>query len=186
MRSFLKIAENLDVEPIVESLLKHPELWDQNNQRRTFENSPHANMTDIWARFGDVTDGDFSKLRGVHDSIWYPFIDDLIGVKELCFKIMTLVNGERLGGVLITKLPQGEVILPHIDKGWHAEYYEKFYVALHNETGSIFGFEDGEIKANSGDCYLFRNDRLHWVNNDSNSDRLSMIVCIKTDKFRGV
>lgn len=185
MRSFIKVAESLDVDLIVKSLSNNPQLWDQYNQRRTHPGSPHSHMVDIWARFGDVSDGDFSKLHGVHDSVWYPCIDLLDGVKDIAFKLMSLVDGERLGGILITKLPAGESISPHVDQGWHAEYYEKFYIALHNEPGSIFGFEDGEIKANSGDCYLFRNDRLHWVNNDSNSDRLSMIVCIKTDKFKG-
>ncbi len=186
MRSFLKIADNLNVSPIVDSLTDNPQLWDEYSQRRTFANSPHSKMVDIWARFGDVSDGDFSKLHGVHDSVWYPSINALRGVKEVCFKLMSLVDGERLGGVLITKLPSGENIAPHVDQGWHASYYEKFYVALQNHGGSIFGFEDGEIKAEAGDCYLFRNDRLHWVNNDSKADRIAMIICIKTDKFKGV
>ncbi len=184
MDSFLKITDNLPVNLIVNSLEKHPELWDQNPQRRISEGSPHNEMVDIWARFGDISDGNLSRLRTEHDSIWYPFIDKLNGVKDICFTLMSMVDGERLGGVLITKLPAGKCISPHVDSGWHAQYYEKFYVALRNDEGSIFGFNDGEIKAESGDCYLFRNDRLHWVNNFSNSDRLSMIVCIKTDKFK--
>lgn len=44
--SFLKIAEGINVRPLEQSLNLHPELWDQHNERRVFEGSPHAQMTD--------------------------------------------------------------------------------------------------------------------------------------------
>lgn len=185
MRSFKKIADSLNIKPLLNALNSHPELWDKNPQRRAYLESPHAEMTDIWVRFGDIADGDFSKLQKEHDSVWYDNSKLLHGVREIAFKLMNLVDGERLGGILITKLPAGGKILPHADSGWHAEYYEKFYVTLTAPKGSLFGFEDGDIISQAGDCYLFRNDRLHWVVNDSNETRLTMIVCIKTDKFKG-
>lgn len=52
--SFIKIAENLDVSSIVGSLQRNPQLWDEHNERRVFEGSPHSQMVDIWARFGDI------------------------------------------------------------------------------------------------------------------------------------
>lgn len=186
MISFIKVADNLNVSPLAHALEENKDLWDEYSQRRTFPGSPHSEMTDIWARFGDVSDGDFSKLHSCHDSVWYPCSEKLTGLRDIVFKIMSLVDGERLGGVLITKLPAGGKIAPHADSGWHASYYEKFYVALKNPAGSVFGFEDGEFMANDGDCYMFRNDRMHWVINGGGSDRLAIIVCIKTDKFKGV
>ena len=183
--SFLKIAEGINVRPLEQSLNLHPELWDQHNERRIFEGSPHAQMTDIWVRFGDVSQG-FENLRMPHDSVWYPCAEFLDGVKDIAFGLMSLVNGERLGGILITKLEAGKEILPHVDKGWHAEYYEKFYVAIKSPKGSKFCFESGDIESEDGDCFLFRNDRLHWVKNDTTEARLTMVVCIKTDMFKGL
>lgn len=183
--SFVKIAEKLDVSAIVEALNKNPQLWDEHNHRRVFDGSPHAEMVDIWVRFGDISEG-FEKLREPHDSVWYDSSNIIDGVRDVAFQLMALVQGERLGGILITKLGAGNEILPHVDKGWHAEYYEKFYVSIKSPKGSKFCFEDGAIESKAGDVYLFRNDRLHWVKNDTTEERITMVVCIKTDFFRGV
>lgn len=186
MISFLKIAENLNTECVVDSLEVNSNFWDENPLRRTAYGTAHSQMVDIWVRFGKIVDGDYSKVCVDHESEWYDSADKIDGLKELIFNVMALVDGERLGGVLITKLPAGKAIDPHIDKGWHAEYYEKFYVALKNPEGSVFGFPDSEITAKDGECYLFRNDRMHWVKNDSESDRIALIICIKTDKYKGI
>lgn len=181
---FKKIKPWLKVDGLKAQLLANPQLWDQNNRRRTYDGSPHKEMTDIWVRFGDTSTGDYSALSKEHDSVWYPCSEILTEAKRLAFEVMALVDGERLGGILITKLPAGGRILPHSDTGWHAEYYEKFYVAISAPEKSVFGFDGGEIISEDGDCWLFRNNVTHWVNNDSDQDRISMIVCIKTDKFR--
>jgi hypothetical protein len=49
----------------------------------------------------------------------------------------------------------------------------------------VFGFEDGIIAPKLGDVYWFRNDNPHWVENNSTRDRIAMIVCIRTHKFKG-
>ena len=180
---FKKIDLTVHTSKAKDFLLSDHGLWDQHNNRRTFNGSPHSEMVDIWARFGDVSGGDFSILGREHDSVWYPSADLIPDIKEIAFQVMSSVNGERLGGILITKLPAGGMIKPHVDSGWHAEYYEKFYVAISNPKGSYFCFENDRIDAKDGDCYWFRNDVLHWVENRSDEDRIAMIVCIKTDMF---
>lgn len=152
-------------------------------------------MTDIWVRYNDIRKytpdpKDFcnykSSFNDEHDSVWYPSYYALPEVKPLLFGLMGLVDGERLGGVLITKLEPGGKIYPHIDGGWHAKYYEKFYVAVKAPKGSFFGFNDGEIRCENGDVYWFDNSVTHWVENPTNEERITMIVCIRTDMFRGV
>lgn len=182
MMPFRAVA-NFDVSSIKNDLRLCDDLWDEHNVRRVSLGSPHSQMTDIWARFGDVSDGNYALLGQPHDSVWYPSIDRFPALKRIAFDLMHCVNGERLGGVLITKLPPNARINPHIDSGWHADYYEKFYLAIKIPKGSYFGFEDGRIDANEGDCFWFRNDVLHWVENPTNEDRISIIICIKTDIF---
>ena len=173
--SYIKVAEGLDVESIYQDLLKS-DAWDKYPQRRTFPNSPHAEMVDIWARFGKPED-----MGGPHESEWYEAATE--SIKDICFKIMYLVRGETLGGVLITKLQPGGHIAPHVDSGWHAGYYEKFYLSIRSPKNSVFGFECGNIESKPGDLYWFRNDVPHWVTNDTDEERISMIICIKTDEF---
>ena len=184
MKSHFKIADDFDVQPLRESLGKHPELFGQHLQRAQMYLSPHSAMKDIWVRYNDIAKyTDLSTFNDEHDSVWYPAAQDIPEVKALCYRLMALVKGERLGGVLITKVPPGGRIEPHTDAGWHAEYYSKFYIPIQNEEGASFGFADGVIRPKLGEVWCFDNSVPHWVTNDSDQDRLSLIVCIRTDHY---
>jgi len=185
MRQHSKIASGLDMSAVIAEIAANDDLFGERPERATAPGSPHADMTDIWVRYGDVSEmvktGDFSGLSREHDSIW---LKDLPAVKRLCFDLMSMVDGERLGGVLITKLPPGGRIAPHADTvAWHAGYYSKYFVPVQNQPGAVFGFEDGTIDPEIGDVWQFDNQRTHWVENDSKADRIAMIVCIKQDKY---
>ncbi len=183
MKAFNKIYSGLDVSAAVKELEKNNHMFGEFNARK--EAGPvHADMDDIWLRYGDIREmiesGDYTKIADKHDSIW---LKDLPECKKLCFQVMSLVDGERLGGVLITKLPPGGVIQPHTDKGWHAEYYDKYYVPIKNSPGAIFGFECGVIDPQIGDVWAFDNSYNHWVDNDTDKERIAMIVCIRQSKY---
>ncbi len=183
MQSHNKIFSGLDVTAAKNELMANYHLFGEFNARK--EAGPvHADMSDIWLRYGDINNmiesGDYSKIADEHDSLW---LKDLPECKKLCFKVMGMVDGERLGGVLITKLPIGGKILPHKDSGWHAEYYDKYYIPILNGKGAVFGFESGEIDPDYGDVWAFDNSFTHWVENKSDKERIAMIVCIKQNKL---
>ena len=100
---------------------------------------------------------------------------------------MAKVQGEMLCAVLITRIPPGSGIDPHIDKSWHVEYTEKFYLTLKGAPGAAFYCDDGtweeSIEPRPGDLYLFDNRKRHWVENQSDQDRVTLIMCIRTDMF---
>lgn len=178
------MGELVNMGPCVAEVLANDHLFGEFPQRAESPGSPHTEMTDIWVRYGDiqkmVDEDDFSSIASEHDSIW---LKDLPAVKRVCFEVMAMVDGERLGGVLITKLPPKGRIQPHVDAGWHAQYYDKYFVPIQNEAGAVFYFEDGELEPNIGEVWQFDNSRTHWVHNESDADRIAMIVCIKQDKF---
>lgn len=183
MQHFLKIADGIDVGPLRAALDAHPELFGLLTHRAEGD-SPHREMTDIWVRFNAYKN--FGPDFGAeHDSVWYPsslhIIDEL---KPIVFDLMRQVEGERLGGILITKLPPGGRIAPHVDGGWHAGYYQKFTIAIKSAPGALFRFPDGDIAASPGDCHWFDNSVLHSVENDTEEERIALIVCIKTRLYR--
>lgn len=184
MGSFFKVAEGLEVAPLREALLAKPHLFGQKTLRADAPDSPHTQMQDIWVRYNDdhgyLQAGDFSRFSDEHDSVWYPVALEIPEVMGVVFSLMRLVNGERLGGVLITRLPPGGRIEKHIDEGWHAGYYHKFFVPLVNAPGALFRFEDGDIAPAEGEAWFFDNSVPHWVENGSDQDRIALIVCIKT------
>ena len=183
MKAYNKIHSDLDISLARKEIGNNADLFGEFNARK--DASPvMAQMDDIWLRYGDIVEvtrtGDYSKIANEHDSIW---LKDLPECKKICFEVMRLVNGERLGGVLITRLPVGGEILTHTDSGWHADYYDKYYVPLENEKGSVFGFDEGDIEPDLGDVWAFDNSYNHWVKNNSNKERIAMIVCIKQEKY---
>ncbi len=181
MPNFLKVAQDAVVLPLQAALVRQPELFGKYTTRAEQYNTPHAQMTDLWVRYNDQKNVGPS-FNEEHDSVWYPEVFAIPQVRPLVMSLMAHVEGERLGGVLITKLPPGGEIKPHVDFGWHASYYEKYFVPILNDEGAVFGFPDGVIRPQLGEVWWFRNDVPHWVKNDSSRDRIAMIVCIKAHK----
>jgi hypothetical protein len=91
----------------------------------------------------------------------------------------TLAGAKTLGGVLITKVPAHGFIAPHVDHGWHAEHYRKIAVQVAGTNDQAFCFEGVELRTESGDVFEFINQRKHWVTNNSDEDRITLIVCCK-------
>lgn len=171
-----KIAEGMNVAPLLWAIQAHPELWNADAQRTIDADSPHHDVDDIWCRYS-VT----PKEPGPHESVWYPAAD-LLPIREIVYPLMSLVRGEKLGGVLLTRIKAGKSCKPHADKGWHAEHYDKFAVQIQSAPGQTFCFDNESLSAKPGDVYTFRNEHMHWVTNDTPHDRITLIVCIKTDK----
>jgi len=183
-----KIASGLPVEDLKRQLNAQPELFGEHSERKYAPGSPHGGMTDIWVRYNaykNFNRANPAAFNEPHDSVWYPAYRKLPGVCAPVFGVMAMVAGERLGGVLITKIPPGGGVAKHTDSGWHASYYDKFYVPVQNEPGATFNFEGITIDPQEGDVYWFDNSFPHWVENKSLSDRIAMIVCVRTEMFRG-
>lgn len=188
MQYFRKIAHDLDVSDVNLQLAAHPELWDQFSMRRTAPGTPHSGMQDIWVRYNDVRPfiarGSMAGFNEEHVPIWYPSWYKVPALRPLVLGLADLVHAEMIGGVLITKIPPGHRIDPHADKGWHVSYFaDKFYISLQAAPGAQFHTTDEFIEPAVGDCWRFDNRREHWVSNDSDRDRVTLIVCLRTDLF---
>ena len=180
MGSMVYLSNGFDVTGIVSSIARHPELWNEHTARTQDDFSPHSSLDDIWLRYNDFDNynDDRESFNNEHDSVWYPS-SDLIPVKQIVMQVMAMVGGERLGGVLITRIPPGGKCAPHVDGGWHAGYYEKFAIQLEGTLDQAFHFEGESFSALPGDLYTFDNSKLHWVENNSDANRMTMIICIK-------
>lgn len=175
------LASGLHVDGLVKQLDAHPEAWNTHTQRTAAYATPHKQVDDIWVRYNDWAnfDGDRVAFNDEHTSVWYPVVGKIPDAWSLARRVMRLVNGRRLGGVLITRIPPGGEVKPHIDTGWHAGYYEKFAVQIKGNKEQAFCFEDGELRPEPGDLYTFDNSRTHWVRNDSDHERITLIICIR-------
>jgi hypothetical protein len=190
LRHFTRVMDGVDVGPIRKQLEQHPELWDANKSRKDGEGSPHTRMSDIWVRYNSPDRFDPANPRAFnneHVPVWYPAYAKLPALKQIIFDLMALVDGEMLCGVLITRIPPGGGIAPHVDEGWHVEFTEKFYLSINSAPGADFVCEHGgeaeRLNPKPGEIWLFDNRKRHWVENNSAEDRITLIVCIRTALF---
>lgn len=186
MKNFLKIAEGVDVMPLMCAVVRRPDLWNQNTLRTTIPGSPHSQVSDMWLRFNDMKraaeTGDASYVFDEHESVEYPAYYAFPEAQALIFGLMTKVRGERLGRCLITKLAPGGTIAAHVDGGAHAEYYDRFHIVLQGKRGSLFRAGDEVVEMRTGEIWWFDNAAEHEVSNFSDDDRVHLIVDIRCSR----
>lgn len=164
------------------SALENCAAWNLHGARR--EAYAHREMSDIWVRYNDArnfdSDAGLAAFNEPHQSVWYPVADEIPELKRVVYELLDHLGDVKLGGVLITKIPAGCSVAPHVDAGWHARYYrDKHAIQLKGTLEQSFNFEGFSLSALPGDVYWFDNSRLHWVENHSGVDRMTMIVCTR-------
>lgn len=181
MRHISLLPFTVDVAPLAAELEAHPEVWDQIRLRTFHDKSPHREISDIWCRYNDLQNfqGNLAKFNGPHTSVWYPVIEKLPSVINLSHEVLERTDGERLAGILITRVPPGAKVYPHVDSGWHAENHIKIGVQVKGDHRQAFCFEDGELSAIDGEVYEFNNLVPHWVRNNSDRERITLIVTLR-------
>jgi quercetin dioxygenase-like cupin family protein len=178
MRNFLKIAEGIDVLPLRMELHRQPELWDAHRERKDTPGTPHRAMSDIWLRHAASAE----EFRKPHFAKWYPSYGRLPSARKLIFDSMARANAEHLGGVLITRIPPGGRIEAHTDTGWHPTFYNcKLYVVLATNPQCVFRVEDERVSMAVGDVWWIDNTKEHDVVNDGETDRMTLIICMRTE-----
>lgn len=177
MRNFYRLAENMDIVPLVMALKANPDLWNENTLRTEHPGTAHSEVSDIWLRFNEVSDE--STVMDDRECINYPAIFQLPEAQHFIFWLMARVKGERVGRCLITELAPGRCITPHVDMGAPAEYYERYHVVLSGHKGSVFRAGDEQVTMLTGDVWWFDNQQEHEVINNSAEDRVHLIIDIK-------
>lgn len=167
-----------DVSGLQAQLAAHPEIWNMIKLRTEHPRSPHREVSDIWVRYNPLENyhGDMGKFNAEHVSAWYPVAAILTEAKRLAEEVG---DSKKIGAVLITKIPAGCQVYPHADSGWHARYYEKFALQIHGNERQTFHFEGEELITRDGDLFWFDNAHSHWVTNDSDTERVTLIVCTR-------
>ncbi len=180
--NILKLGEGLDVTPVNLALARNPQLWNQFSLRK--EQFQHRDMDDIWVRYNNIDnyDGDIQKFNSAHFPVWYPSWYGLPELRPLVMGLFQRFQGTHLGGVLITRIPPGKSIAPHSDDGWHAKFYNtKLYVVLSGNPQCWNRVLDEKVIMKTGECWFFNNTVEHEVVNDGETDRITLIVCMRND-----
>jgi hypothetical protein len=168
-----------DVSALQAQLVDAP--WNAIRHRTEHPQSPHREVSDIWVRYNPIENyhGDMSAFNAEHEPEWYPVSRQLTEAERIAQAISVQFQALSLGAVLITKIPAGGQVYPHVDQGWHARTFEKFAVQVRGNDRQAFHFENEDLVTHDGDLFWFDNAYPHWVTNDSDEDRITLIVCLR-------
>lgn len=182
MKLFKRIHEGLDVAPMLAELEAQPELWDAHPERRTAPGSPHAGMRDIWVRARDYADVAVpNAFREEHAPVFYPAWRALPSIQPVVWSLMASTQTVQLGNVLLTRIPPGGRIAPHVDSGWAPEWFNaKFYVVLQSQD-CVNRCLAESVRMKAGEVWGFENRVTHSVENLGDVDRISLIVTLRTE-----
>lgn len=193
MRNFYRIANNMDVVPLMMAINDQSGLWNQYTLRTQAPETPHREIDDIWLRMNDLekclqakeTDGFFDH----RESINYPAWEKLPQARDLIMALMTRIQGERLGRCFISRMAPGKCIYPHKDIGDdlsvyydNEPYYSRFHIVLQGLPGSIFKAGDEQVCMQTGEVWWFDGSQEHEVINNSKDDRIHIVCDIRVTK----
>lgn len=178
MRHFLKIAEGVDVSPILNALAVRPDLWNEHDLRTTHPASPHQQTDDVWVWFNDVP-ADPSAVLDDCETVPYRAWRDLPMIKPLVLDVMRRVEGVRLGRVIISRLAPGCTIAEHVDQGAPVTYYARYHIALQSRPGAL-NHSGGEVVTyQPGEVWWFDNRAPHSIVNNSADDRIVIVMDVR-------
>jgi hypothetical protein len=160
-------------------LATQPDLWNQNTLRTQHPDTAHAEVSDIWLWFNEVPTDPEAVINDIQ-TIAYPAWTQLPSLRRLVLDLMRRVDGVQLGRCIITKLPPGGQITPHVDHGAPAEFYTRYQIALQSLPGALFHCEDETVSFCTGEVWWVNNRVKHSVVNNSADDRIVCIVDIRS------
>lgn len=189
MNNFQRMASGIDTVPLMNAILRRPALWKEDTYLRDYPQGPFKDVESIMLRFPvkgvketEQEVRDHLLTNDQHESIDYPAMALLPMARPMIFGLMRTVEGERLGRVMINKVKPGGVIYPHADTPSHVAYYSRYHVVLHSRPGVIFRCGSEKAYWETGSAFWFENSLEHEVINNSDDDRIHMIVDIKVQR----
>ncbi|MGD0107060.1 MAG: aspartyl/asparaginyl beta-hydroxylase domain-containing protein [Rhodopila sp.] len=179
---FRLIAQGVEVAGVNAELDAHPELWSENAYRTGDPNSVHHGVPDIWLRWRDKAElVSPESYREPHHPVFWPAWRLLPSLHPIVRNLSHVVDSVALGGVLITKIPSGGEVKPHIDTGWHAGFYDtKLYLVLRGNPLCLNYCGDDVESFRAGDVWEFPNSVSHSVKNGGPTDRITVIICFRS------
>lgn len=180
--NFVRIAEGLDVEPLLKLLDDKPELWKEIETRQKFTGSPHKDTESIYVR-GPLKMSAYYVLwdTGSYDYPCMEYLKDAL--VPLMRPVLEQLGVKDMGRLLIVNLKPSGHITKHSDQGTYADHYQRFHLVLKTNQWCSQTCGDEEQKFEEGEVWWFNHKKLHTAHNVGMTDRVHIIFDCVTDYF---
>ena len=191
LKYFFKIGDGIDAVPVLMALHRNKELW----KKRVFRQRAFANSETetIFLRYQDAsqqelyrfnTEDSFeAKWRGLEciDTDDYFMLPE---VRPIVSTLMHRTQAERLGRVILVKLPPGAKVHSHHDRGNYADYYQRICIPLQSLPGNAMREGDESLWMKSGEAWFIDLNVEHEAVNQSDDDRITLFVDVRLPSNR--
>lgn len=189
MRNFQILAQGLNVTPLLAAISRRPEIWKEDTYLRDYTQGPFGEVDSIILRFPPRSVHDTEEALAKHNETFdkfecgdQPIFAQLPEARPLIFGTMSLLQGERLGRVIINRIKPGGVIFPHADTDHNAGYYGRYHIVIKSQPGVVFRCDQDKVYMAPGELWWFNNGLEHEVLNNSGDDRIHMVMDIRGSK----
>lgn len=161
----------------------HPEIWDVYRERTAAPDATMHGTSDAWLRFFPretlLTPEDY---LGPGHCAFYPAWHLLPSIHDVAYGLMGMCRGVELGTCLLSRMPPGSTVKPHRDGAcWTARHFnKKFYVILQSNPHVLNVTEDEQCVLEPGTITEFDNLALHSVVNNGATERLNLIITLRS------
>lgn len=102
----------------------------------------------------------------------------LLGLLEPIISDLERIHNGVRGNVLLIKLTAHEDIPLHEDSGNYLMFSRRNHIPIITAGDVIFGVGSERVNMQEGECWEINNYRFHWVDNNSDIDRVHLLIDI--------
>ena len=169
----------LDTSKAATELSTNAPLWDAFTLRQNLPGSPHGDTKCILLR------GDFcrpfalgvTRTRTHHGEK----LPDCIALVNSALAGLPVIE---VGNVMAVSLKPGGRVLPHPDEGEYAYHFDRLHIVVTDNHNSWLLCGDERAYTKQGDMFFFNHHIMHSAGNDSNTERVHIIVDVKLESHQ--
>ena len=169
----LKLYNHFDTSEINKIVSSFSDEWLINTSRQD-EYYPHKETESYFIYETDI-DWKFNNKYIVSLKSNNKILNDLI---EPIIKYLEELHDGKRGQVILIKLAANKSIADHKDSGDYLMSVHRHHIAIQTSPNTKFFVGDEEVNMRLGDCWEINNSREHAVINNSNKDRVHLLIDI--------
>ncbi len=171
MKYFQCERRSVPITPILRDIELNADAWYAQTGRQKIDVQREALSVPIRGLRKSKING--RKRRDVHESRYTTIARRFPAVVDFILSFADQKNA-MLGRAKIVKLPGGNRVYPHVDRGEYYARRDRYHLVLKSE-GSWMRAGDEEIRMRTGELWWFDNKAEHEARNDSSNSRIHLI-----------
>jgi|688.fasta_scaffold432349_2 hypothetical protein len=175
-----KYHKNYDVQAIKNEVFKLEEEWFKDTSRQDFFDV-HKETTTVFLTDSGSTWEPYEPYAGSirePESLLYRLVEPII-------KDLEQLHNGKVGKAILTKLKAGKKVNGHTDRGNYLDISRRNHIPITTNNKVFFAIGEGLLNMYEGECWEINNMQYHEVINDSEEDRIHLIIDIIPNEYIG-